>query len=469
MIPFVGNATVGLFGRLRIHVLDCDIFLLRMKVNGQAPLINDPKTVRAWYMYDWANSVYALVIVSAIFPVYYKSVATHNGSDIVPFLGFSIQNSNLYAYALSFSFLLVAVVIPLLSGMADYAGNKKTFMKFFVGVGALSCMGLFFFTGVDTLWVAILFTITASVGYSGSLVFYDAFLPEIVTEDRFDATSARGYSMGYYGSVIMMVLCLLMIMNFQYFGFSDEGQATRASFLLVGIWWIGFALIPFRYLSEHSYRHKDSGSLWTRGYEEIRKVWNNLGHQRDLKRFLAAYFFYNMGVQTVMYLSALFATDVLRLEDKKLIATILLIQLIGSVGAYLFARLSAEKGNKAALLTMITIWIGVCVAAYAIQTAYQFYALAVVVGLVMGGIQSLSRATYSKLIPTTTIAHASYFSFYDVTYNLSIVFGTFSYGFINQLTGSMRYSALALAGYFIVGMVFLISIRSDKLVNAPRG
>lgn len=427
------------------------------------PQLNDPRTVRAWYMYDWANSVYALVITSAIFPVYYKAVARTEGSDMVTFFGFKILNSNLYSYSLSFAFLVVVAIIPLLSGMADYSGKKKSFMMFFVWMGALSCIGLFFFNDVQTLWVAILFSITATIGYSGSLVFYDAFLPEVVTEDRYDVTSARGYAMGYYGSVLMMVLCLLLIMNFQFFGFSDEAQATRATFLLVGAWWIGFSLIPFAHLPENPFGRSPSGNIWSKGYGEIRKVWKSLSGQRDLKRFLIAYFFYNMGVQTVMYLAALFGTDVLMLDDKKLIATIVVIQLVGSLGAFLFAKLSAAKGNKASLLTMITIWIGICITAYLIQTEYQFYILAVVVGLVMGGIQSLSRATYSKLIPRNTIAHASYFSFYDVTYNLSIVFGTFSYGLINQLTGSMRYSALGLAVYFIIGMALLLSIRTRRI------
>jgi UMF1 family MFS transporter len=421
--------------------------------------LNNPKTVRAWCMYDWANSVYSLVITSAIFPVYYKAVAKTEGSDIISFLGLKILNSNLYSYALSFSFLVVALIIPLLSGMADYSGRKKSYMRGFVWLGALSCMGLFFFRDTDTLWMGILFSITASIGYSGSLVFYDAFLPEVVTEDRFDVTSARGYSMGYYGSVLMMVLCLLMIMNFDALGFASEGEATRVSFLLVGAWWIGFSLIPFSALPDNPFGAKPSGNIWTKGYQEIRAVWKTLPGQANLRRFLIAYFFYNMGVQTVMYLAALFGTDVLKLKDTILIGTILIIQLVGSAGAYVFARMSASKGNKASLLVMIVIWIGICIAAFFITTEYHFYAVAVVVGLVMGGIQSLSRATYSKLIPRNTIDHASYFSFYDVTYNLSIVFGTFSYGLINQITGSMRYSALALAAYFIIGMLFLLPIR----------
>jgi UMF1 family MFS transporter len=425
--------------------------------------LNNPKTVRAWYMYDWANSVYSLVITSAIFPVYYKAVAKTEGSDVVSFLGLHILNSNLYSYALSFSFLVVALIIPLLSGMADYSGRKKSYMRAFVWLGALSCMGLFFFRDTDTLWMGILFSITASIGFSGSLVFYDAFLPEVVTEDRFDVTSARGYSMGYYGSVLMMVVCLLMIMNFRTLGFASEGEATRVSFLLVGAWWIGFSLIPFSALPDNPFGARPSGNIWTKGYQEIRAVWRTLPSQVNLRRFLVAYFFYNMGVQTVMYLSALFGTDVLKLKDTILIGTILVIQLVGSLGAYVFARVSAAQGNKKALLVMIAIWIGICIAAFFITTEYHFYAVAVVVGLVMGGIQSLSRATYSKLIPRNTIDHASYFSFYDVTYNLSIVFGTFSYGLINQITGSMRYSALALAAYFIIGMLFLIPIRVKKV------
>lgn len=432
---------------------------------ADAPLLNNPRTVRAWYMYDWANSVYSLVIISAIFPVYYMAVTTNGDNDVVRFPGFSISSANLYSYALSFSFLMVAAIIPLLSGMADYSGKKKGFMKFFVWTGALSCMGLFFFTDVSTLWLGILFSITASIGYSGSLVFYDAFLPEVVTQDRYDATSAQGYSMGYYGSVLMMVVCLILIMNHEFFGFASEGEATRVSFLLVGAWWIGFSLIPFKLLPENPFGRKPVGNIWTKGYQEVHKVWKSLSGQRDLKRFLSAYFFYNMGVQTVMYLSALFGTNVLQLEDYKLIGTVLIIQLVGSAGAYLFARLSIARGNKMSLLTMITIWIGVCIAAYFISTEYEFYGIAVVVGLIMGGIQSLSRATYSKLIPKSTIDHASYFSFYDVTYNLSIVFGTFSYALINQLTGSMRYSALGLAVFFVIGMGFLISIKSKNIMH----
>src|SRR5688572_27598193 len=346
-------------------------------------VLNNPKTVRAWYMYDWANSVYSLVITSSIFPIYYKAVTTSNGSEQIQFLGYSFQNSVLYSYALSLSFLMVAVMLPFLSGVADYAGRKKAFMKFFVWMGGLSCMGLYFFDSIAMLWWGILCSILASVGYSGSLVFYDAFLPEIVSEDRYDRTSARGYSMGYYGSVILMIICLMLILNFEAFGFSTEGAGTRFTFLLVGAWWIGFAMIPFSLLPENVYDRRPTGNIWLKGYQEIVKVWKSLKDYPDLKRYLIAFFFYNSGVQTVMYLATLFGTDVLHLESSKLILTILIIQLVGAVGAWLFAKVSFTKGNRFALITMLIIWCGVCIASYFITTEYQFYALASVVGMIM--------------------------------------------------------------------------------------
>lgn len=435
-----------------------------MNGNPAENQLNNPKIVRAWYMYDWANSVYSLVITTAIFPIYYKSVTTVNDSDMVDFLGFTIQNSVLYSYALSVSFLIVAAMLPLLSGAADYSGNKKPYMKFFVWLGGLSCMGLYFFSDIDMLWWGIGCSILASIGYSGSLVFYDAFLPEIVTPDRYDRTSAKGYAMGYYGGVVLMVLCLALIMGLPPLGY-NVGIVTRFTFILVGLWWIGFSYIPFRILPDNPYHRKPEGNTWVKGYYELRDVWNNLKNLPNLKRYLVAFFLYNMGVQTVMYLATLFGTDVLHLDDTSLIATVVIIQLVGSFGAWFFAWLSATKGmgNRTVLMIMIGIWIGICISAYFITTAIQFFELAVVVGLVMGGIQSLSRATYSKLMPRDTVDHTSYFSFYDVTYNISIVLGTFSYGLVDQITGSMRYSALALGVFFIAGFIVLFTVKSREV------
>ena len=422
--------------------------------------LNDTKVVRAWTMFDWANSVYSLVITSAIFPVYYNAVTTTETSgDIVSFLGWEVRNTVLQSFALSFSFLVIAPLLPLLSGMADYTGNKKPYMKFFVYVGGLACCGLFFFTGPENLvWGITCFTL-ASIGYAGSIVFYDAYLPEIVSPDKYDLTSAKGYSMGYFGSVILLIVNLVMIIFWESFYFPSEAMATRFSFLMVGVWWIGFSQITFKRLPDNPFNRPASRKVLLNGYYELRKVWQSLGEYPNLKMYLWAYFFFNMGVQTIMYLAASFGAKELKLESTKLIATVLIIQLVGSLGARLFANLSSQRGNRFSLVVMILIWIVICAAAYLVTHEFEFYALAFVVGMVMGGIQSLSRATYSKLIPSGTIDHASYFSFFDVTFNLSIVGGTFCYGMVEQITGSMRTSALVLMSFFIIGLALLSQVK----------
>jgi MFS transporter, UMF1 family len=423
--------------------------------------LDNPRIIRAWTMYDWANSVYSLVITSAIFPVYYQAVTTSaSAGDQVRFLGWEITNSVLYSYALSFSFLLITPLLPLLSGIADTVGNKKSFMKFFCYLGGISCMGMYFFTATSLEW-GILCVVLASIGYCGSLVFYDAYLPEIASKQEFNKVSARGYSMGYYGGVVLLIANLVIIQFYNSFGFATQGLATRFSFLLVGVWWIGFAQIPFFQLPDAN-RERKPGTL-LRGYEELARVWKALKLNTDLKRYIVAYFFFNMGVQTVMYMAATFGSKELHLEDFKLIATVLIIQLVAAVGAHAFARLAKEIGDKRTLLYMICFWIVVCFAAYLVTTEVQFYFLATAVGLVMGGIQSLSRAAYAKLIPSTSIDHASYFSFFDCTFNLSIVAGTFSYGLVEHLTGSMRNSTLAIAAFFIVGLVMLSNVKSTLL------
>ncbi|MFN5429968.1 MAG: MFS transporter, partial [Cyclobacteriaceae bacterium] len=221
--------------------------------------------------------------------------------------------------------------------------------------------------------------------------------------------------------------------------------------------------IPFAILPDNLYKKDIRQAKWSKGYEELVKVWNSLKSNPDLKKYILAYFFFNMGVQTVMYMAATFGSKELKLPDFKLIATVLIIQLVASLGAFVFARLSGKWGNKSTLMVMISIWILICLAAYLVTSEYEFYALATAVGVVMGGIQSLSRATYAKLIPKNSIDHASYFSFFDVAFNLSIVVGTFSYGLVEQLTGSMRNSTLAIGGFFVIGLVLLRNVNATSI------
>ncbi len=420
---------------------------------------NQPSVLRAWTFYDWANSVYSLAITSAIFPVYYNSVTREAfGGDLAEVFGFRLQNTVAYSYALSLSFLLVAIASPLLSGVADYGGLKKRMMKVFTYVGSLACAGLFFFRG-NNIEYGLICSLFASIGFAGSLVFYNAFLPEIATYDRFDKLSAQGFAMGYIGSVVHLIICLAMVLNPLWFGLAGSGEASRFSFLLVGIWWVAFAQIPFRRLPggplDVTAKKEGIGFYLKKGFHELQLVFKALKHQPPAKRFLVSFFFYNTGVQTVMYLAALFGEKELNLGTAELIGTILGIQLVAIGGAHLFAFISKVKGNKYSLMIMLFIWIGICTGAYFVRTSYQFYVLAIVVGLVMGGIQSLSRSTYSKLIPAASNDTASYFSFYDVTEKVSIVLGTFSYGLVEQLTGSMRGSSLAMGCFFVVGILCL--------------
>ena len=431
---------------------------------------DDKRITRGWTFYDWANSVYPLVITSSIFPIYWSSVIkqiTHSssGQSPVDFLGMHVPGSSLLNYAISASFLLIALVSPFLTSLADFSGRKKLFLQIFCYLGAASCAGLFFFSA-ENLTLSTFVFIAATVGFSGSIVFYNSYLPEISTEEHFDSLSARGFSMGYVGSVILLVICLVINQFHDAVGIT-AGRAAQLSFLLTGLWWAGFAQIPFATLPPDRGPRADvatnSDGWLLNGFRELGRVWDQLEGLPTLKKFLLAYFTYNMGVQTVMYVATLFGTDELHLPDQALIITILLLQVVAILGAWLFAKLSERIGNTRALSWSVFIWMLICIAGYFVQAGWSFYALAAVIGLTMGAIQSLSRSTYSKIIPEDTPNTAAFFSFFDVTEKLSIVIGTATFGIINQIMGSMRYSILALIVFFILGLIFLLQLRGKAL------
>lgn len=416
------------------------------------------KIINGWAMYDWANSAYNLVITSTIFPVYYSAITTVTDKndkiifDDVSFLGMHFKSGVLFNYAISFAYLVIAILSPMLSSIADGRGNKKRFMQFFCYLGSIACCLLFFFTK-ERLNLGIICSILAAIGYCGSLVFYNAYLPEIATESEQDKVSAKGFAYGYIGSVILQIACFAFVL-IKPFGM-DEAFASRLSFLMVGLWWLGFAQITFRVLPRVVKRN-DEVTLFNKGFRELKKVWQQLKGMPILKKYLFAFFFYSMGVQTVMIAATLFGSQELGLNEKQLISCILIIQIVAIGGSYLMAKLSERYGNIKVLGFTVLVWISVCVMAYFIQTAFGFYIVATLVGIVMGGIQSLSRSTYSKLMPETKDT-ASFFSFYDVTEKIAIVIGTFSFGFIHQLTGSMRYSIIALIVFFLIGLIALMN------------
>lgn len=425
------------------------------------------KVHRAWSMYDWANSAYNLVITTTIFPVYYAAVTVVKEndkiiSDQVSFFGWHLTNSSLFDYAVAIAYLIIAVISPVLSSIADLRGNKKSFMRIFCYIGAVACAGLYFFKSNTLEWGIIMFII-AAVGYCGSLVFYNSYLPEIAYDNERDKVSAQGFAYGYVGSVLLQLVCFVFVLKPEWFGITDSSFAPRLSFLLVGIWWFAFAHIPFRVLpkgmpKENTVTNKN---IFSNGFKELGLVFNQLRNLSVLKKYLLAFFFYSMGVQTVMLAATLFGSKVLHLADTQLIATILIIQLVAIAGAYLMSKLSERFGNLTVLAFVVIIWIGVCLGAYFTTTAIQFYMLAGIVGLIMGGIQSLSRSTYSRLMPVTHDT-TSFFSFYDVTEKVAIVIGMFSFGLIDHLTDNMRNAILILIVFFVIGWVLLLSARNAE-------
>jgi len=427
----------------------------------------DKKLINAWAFYDWANSVYSLVISTAVFPIYYGAVT--DSFDTVPFLGTIFNPITLYDYALSFSFLIVAFISPILSGIADYTGNKLKFLKGFCFLGSLSVMSLFFFDGIDTLWVGIVFTILASIGFWGSIVFYNSYLPEVAFPEQQDKVSAKGFIYGYVGSILLLLFNLVMIQKPEWFGFTDASMPTRLTFLLVGLWWLGFAQITFKRLPNNVYDKKPEKDYIWKGFRELKVVFNELIHYPQLKMFLISFFLFSVGVQTIILMAGVFGSKELGLPTSNLIATILLVQIVAIAGAYLFSRLSSKIGNITALKITIAIWGIVCFVAFSIDKSQEnvdlyFYALGGLLGLVMGAIQSLSRSTYSKLLPETE-DHATYFSFYDVTEKIAIVLGTFVFGALIALTGSMQWSVLFLAIFFLASFIVISFMKKTKYVK----
>ena len=416
------------------------------------------KIINGWAMYDWANSVYNLVITTTFFPAYYAAVTSlKNFPEGITFLGRRFVNTELKDYVLAFGFLVIALLSPILSSVADYKGNKKNFMRFFCYLGAVSCSLLYYFDK-DNVTLGLVCFMVAGIGFYGSQVFYNSYLPEIAAEKDSDRISARGFSFGYIGSVIMQMIGFGLVM-----AMPESQTPLKITFLLVGIWWVAFAQITFTRLpiSPKAERKTKKHTL-ANGFHELKIVWNQVKQMPQLKRFLLAFFFYSMGVQTVMLIAIDFGIKELKLENSKLIITAVIIQIVAIAGAFGMSRLSTMFGNIKILSLTVCLWIAVCIFGYFMQTELHFYIVASLVGLVMGGIQSLSRSTYSKLMPETKDT-ASFFSFYDVTEKLAIVIGLFSFGFIEGLTHNMRNSILALIVFFVLGLLFLIlTARAQK-------
>lgn len=436
------------------------------------------KLLNAWAFYDWANSVYTLTIASTIFPIFYGTLKFVNGNQVHVF-GFEFKNTALISFVTAFTFLIVACISPILSGIADYVGNKKVFMKFFCYLGALGCIGMYWFS-LEYIYLSLLLYFFGLIGYWGSLVYYNSYLPDIAFEEQQDSISAKGFSMGYIGSVLLLLINLAMVMKPEWFGFdigtteAEKNEASilamRTSFITVGLWWVVFSQYTFWVLPKGiSNGNKVTKDLIFNGFKELRNVYSGLTHNLRLKRYLRAFFVYSMAVQTIMLAAAYFGEQEINWggESEKtigLIVSILVIQIVAVFGAILTSKASSKFGNINTLIVINFIWMGLCFYAYFMETPFEFYIAAATVGMVMGGIQALSRSTYSKFLPETKDT-TSYFSFYDVSEKIGIVIGMAIYGAIDQFTGSMRNSILFLFIFFLVGIVLLFKVPKENILQ----
>ena len=413
-------------------------------------------TQRGWAMYDWANSVYSLVISTVLFPIYYEEMTKANGNT-VEFLGATWQNTVIYSYVVAAAFLTISILSPYLAAMADRTGRRKIFMQVFMILGAVSTslMGLM---TAENPYLGLYLAYFASVGFTGSIVFYNSYLPVIASEREQDRLSARGFSLGYFGSALLLILCLVLVQMPTTFGFADAGVASRASFLITGVWWLGFGLPAIRKLPKDEVKDYFEGKLFWKSWEELILVVKEFSKDKMLRIFLGGFFWYSVGMQTIILLAAVFGSKVLGLESSQLIMTILIIQFVAILGSVVFARLSERTTNLYAIKIGVVIWMVLCFCAYFVQTPGQFYIVGGVLGFVMGAVQSLSRSTYSKMLPDTDDP-TTYFSFYDVMEKLATTLGMFSIGLLEAITGDLRNSALALTVFFAIGLVQIFRVR----------
>jgi UMF1 family MFS transporter len=417
---------------------------------------DDKKVITGWAFYDWANSAFNLVISTAVFPPFFIAMAP----ETFNIFGKDLVRDSVYSFTISLAYLVIALLLPFLSGIADYSGRRKSFLKLFTFTGAIGCIALFFFDSGDRAFFALMAYIVGTVGFGSSLVFYNSYLPDIASEDKHDKVSAKGYAYGYVGSVILLVIILAMVQKYDALGFESEQLPIRIGFLLVGVWWVAFAMIPFKRLPDDKKMPLDRSIIF-KGFEEVKLVGKKIWKQSMKVKFLSSYFFYIAGVNIVILLASIFAKEELDFTSTDLIKLILLLQFLAAIGAYLFAFVSEKFGNKTSLVIQNVMWIVICIASYYVSDKTSFYIISVFVGLVFGGIQSLSRSTYSKMVDDSDIPMTTYFSFYQVLTFLSVVMGTLVFGLVREVTGSLRYSVLATSVFFILGLLILLMTKLD--------
>ena len=416
-----------------------------------------------WCMYDWANSSFATVILSAVLPVYFVTLVPEEGARISLF-GWHrlIPAAALWAYAVSFSMLIVALTAPYLGALADRKNLHRRFLFTCCLVGSFTT-GLLYFARPGMYVTAVFLFILANIGFAGGNVFYNAFLPKLAGNNELDRLSSRGFAFGYFGGGLALLLVFVMIMAYDSLGFPDKGAATRTGFLLTGVWWLLFAIPAFRFI--RVYASPILPQTVHKGISGYFRTLAEIRHYRPLFLFLIAFLFYNDGIQTIIVVAAIFGRQELALSQGTILSCFLMIQFVAMPGTLLFGRLAEKFGAKNSLYLALFLFIGVTVYAFFINRPWEFWLLGFIIAIILGGSQAVSRSLFSSLIPEGK--HAEYFGFYAISAKFASVFGPLVFALITDLTGSARLSILSLTGFFVIGIILLSTVDTSQQQNIP--
>ncbi|MBI4671300.1 MAG: MFS transporter [Chloroflexi bacterium] len=438
-------------------------YYVSLFILSQGAAMNDRREIFGWTMYDWANSAFSTTVVSVFFGPYLSALAkaAADANGLIYLLGIPIRFDSLFPYCVSISVGLQVIFLPLLGAMADFSHMRKQMLVLFSTLGAVSSLLLFFATA-ETLWLSALLFIVANLSFGAGIVFYNAYLPSIASEDQRDRVSSRGFAMGYAGGGILLLLNLILFQFSAPLGIS-EGMAVRISLASAGVWWLLFSQITFRTLRpRHAVRQIPPGeTLFSIGFKQLGNTFRQIRQFPETVRFLIGYLIYNDGIQTVIVVATLFGSQELEMDSTSLILVILMVQVVAFVGAFFFGWLAGQVGAKRAIVLSLFVWSGVVIyAAAALQSVGEFWVLSAVVALVLGGSQALSRSLFADMIPHGR--EAEFFSFYEISDRFTSIFGPLIFGLANQITGSLRAGIFSLVILFVVGLGILI------MVNVPR-
>lgn len=410
------------------------------------------KTIYAWVLYDWANSAFAAVVLAAILPIFYKDVAGINLSGNLA--------TSYWGYTQTAAMLIIAVISPVLGAAADYSDAKKIFLKFFVFLGIIGTSLLFFVNKGDYLAASIFFII-ANIGFSGGNVFYDAFLTDISDSKSIDYISSLGYAAGYLGGGIVLAFSLLIITKAELFKINSVNSAAKISFLAVSIWWLIFSLPAFKYLPDSKKQiQKLSLAKYSKiAFSRLKSTVINIRKYRELWKFLLAFWLYNDGIGTIIRMAAIYGREI-DIGRSDLIGALLLTQFIGIPFALLFAKIADKITAKKGIYLALLIYLGITIYGYFIDSAFDFWILAAAVGTVQGGAQALSRSLYGAMVPEAK--SAEFFGFFGVSSKFAAIIGPAVFAYTAQLTGSSRNGIIAIAAFFILGIILLSRVNVEK-------